>query len=106
MFHLLGSKELYEKVNHLGTLNVIEACRAHNIQKLVMSSSPSTRFTGEDVDGLTEEEMPQIPLKAYLQVFFGFPSYHMGLCYDLLWLLCWVLKEYAASKARGELVKN
>ena len=43
-----------------------------------MSSSPSTRFTGEDVDGLRESDMPSLPLKSYMQ-------------------------EYAGSKARGEL---
>ena len=61
-------KALYNKVNHLGTLNVIEACKAAGVKKIVMSSSPSTRFLGSDVDGLTEEQMPALPLKKYLQV--------------------------------------
>ena len=35
--------------------------------KLVMSSSPSTRFDGSDIDGLTELEMPRLPQSSYLQ---------------------------------------
>jgi nucleoside-diphosphate-sugar epimerase len=31
-------------VNYVGTLNVIEACRKHGVGKIVMSSSPSTRY--------------------------------------------------------------
>jgi nucleoside-diphosphate-sugar epimerase len=58
---------LYHKVNYLGTLNILTACRKYNIPKLVFSSSPSTRFTGVDVDGLTEEQMPSLPLKQYMQ---------------------------------------
>jgi nucleoside-diphosphate-sugar epimerase len=54
-------KQLYTDVNYTGTLNVLEACRTNKINKLVMSSSPSTRFDGKDVDGLTEAEMPSLP---------------------------------------------
>ena len=60
-------KELYYRVNYQGTLNVIEACRFHKVPKIVMSSSPSTRFDGSDVDGLTEADMPALPLARYLQ---------------------------------------
>jgi nucleoside-diphosphate-sugar epimerase len=70
--------DLYDKVNHQGTLRVIEACKRAGVRKCVMSSSPSTRFTGEDIDGLSEDEMPALPLKSYMQA-------------------------YAGSKARGEL---
>ena len=56
------------KVNYEGTLNVIEACKRHGCRKLVYSSSPSTRFDGSDVDGLTEDQMPRIPQRKYLQV--------------------------------------
>lgn len=52
---------LYFKVNHEGTLNVIEACKKKGVKKVVMSSSPSTRFDGSDVDGLTEDQMPKLP---------------------------------------------
>lgn len=76
-------KSLYEKVNYGGTVNVIRACKAHGIKKLVFSSSPSTRFKGSlfhrpNVDGLREEDMPKIPLNKYMQM-------------------------YAATKAQGEL---
>lgn len=71
-------QSLYKKVNYQGTLNVIEACQLAGVKKIVMSSSPSTRFDGSDVDGLTEDEMPKLPLKKYLQ-------------------------PYAATKAMGEI---
>lgn len=69
--------QLYVDVNYTGTLNVIDACKAHGVKKIVMSSSPSTRFDGKDVDGLTEEQMPTLPQARYLQ-------------------------EYAKTKAMGE----
>ena len=48
---------------------MIRACRAKGVRKIVMSSSPSTRFDGSDVDGLTEEQMPSLPQKRYLQTY-------------------------------------
>jgi nucleoside-diphosphate-sugar epimerase len=54
-------------VNVQGTLNVIEACQFHKVPKIVMSSSPSTRFDGRDIDGLTEDEMPKLPLARWMQ---------------------------------------
>lgn len=69
---------LYEQVNYEGTLHVIAACRHHGCRKIVMSSSPSTRFDGSDVDGLTEAQMPTLPQASYLQ-------------------------EYAKTKAMGEM---
>mmetsp|Transcript_32553 Transcript_32553/g.100756 ORF Transcript_32553/g.100756 Transcript_32553/m.100756 type:complete len:419 (+) Transcript_32553:377-1633(+) len=71
-------KPLYTRVNYEGTKVILEACAKHGVPKLVFSSSPSTRFTGADVDGLREDEMPSLPLPHYLQ-------------------------EYAATKARAEL---
>lgn len=62
-------EEVYTKVNYVGTLNVIAACKRHSCRKLVFSSSPSTRFDGSDVDGLTEAQMPTIPQKKYLQAY-------------------------------------
>ena len=62
-------RPLYFRVNYEGTLNVIRACRAKGVRKIVMSSSPSTRFDGSDVDGLTEEQMPSLPQKRYLQTY-------------------------------------
>lgn len=62
-------EQVYFKVNFEGTKNVIAACKHHKCPKLIYSSSPSTRFDGSNVDGLTEEEMPSIPQKKYLQMY-------------------------------------
>ncbi len=70
--------ELYDKINYQGTLNVIEACKINGIKKLVMSTSPSTRMDGSDLDGVRTTDLPKLPMKSYLQA-------------------------YAGSKARGEL---
>lgn len=56
-------------MNYEGSLNVLRACKKAGVRKLVMSSSPSTRFDGSDVDGLTEEQMPPLPQKRYLQTY-------------------------------------
>lgn len=66
--------ELYRKVNYGGTVNVIRACKEHGVKKLVFSSSPSTRFMGSlfhrpNVDGLSEDEMPLLPLPSYMQLY-------------------------------------
>ena len=52
-------EETYIKVNCGGTANVIEACKRHGVSKIVMSSSPSTRFDpwNLDITGLREEEL-------------------------------------------------
>eukprot|EP00931_Biecheleriopsis_adriatica_P079783 TRINITY_DN53133_c0_g1_i1.p1 TRINITY_DN53133_c0_g1~~TRINITY_DN53133_c0_g1_i1.p1 ORF type:complete len:403 (+),score=58.00 TRINITY_DN53133_c0_g1_i1:95-1303(+) len=71
--------ELYEAVNVGGTRHVVEACLAAGVPKLVMSSSPSTRFDGSDIDGLSESELPKLPQKSYLV-------------------------EYAKTKAEGEML--
>jgi nucleoside-diphosphate-sugar epimerase len=63
-FHLAAlvgpfyDKNLYYKVNTLGTKRVINACLKHKCPKLVYSTSPSTRMTGEDIKGKTEDELP------------------------------------------------
>ncbi|KAH9107168.1 hypothetical protein AeMF1_017437 [Aphanomyces euteiches] len=73
VFHLAAAvgpfhpRDLYLRINYEGTLNVIEACKFHKVPKLVMSSSPSTRFDGSDIDGLTEDQLPHLPLPAYMQ---------------------------------------
>jgi nucleoside-diphosphate-sugar epimerase len=64
--------KIYHKVNVGGTVNVINACKKHGVKQLVMSSSPSTRFKGSlfsrpNVDGLTEAQMPALPLDSYMQ---------------------------------------
>jgi nucleoside-diphosphate-sugar epimerase len=53
------AQEAYVKVNYIGTLNIIEACKIHDVKRIVISSSPSTRFPYPDpnVNGLTEEQL-------------------------------------------------
>jgi nucleoside-diphosphate-sugar epimerase len=88
---------LYDEVNYHGTVNVIDACRFHKVPKIVMSSSPSTRFTGVDVDGLREDELPSLPLDSYLQevirdwnrIFFFFDTVVLlllALCFSFLFV--------------------
>lgn len=55
-------RDKYYAVNTTGTIRIIENCRKYKVNKLVYSSSPSTRFTGNDVTGQTEDELP-IPNK-------------------------------------------
>eukprot|EP00238_Polyblepharides_amylifera_P000182 CAMPEP_0196572380 /NCGR_PEP_ID=MMETSP1081-20130531/2445_1 /TAXON_ID=36882 /ORGANISM="Pyramimonas amylifera, Strain CCMP720" /LENGTH=355 /DNA_ID=CAMNT_0041889687 /DNA_START=20 /DNA_END=1087 /DNA_ORIENTATION=- len=61
--------ELYEEVNYTGTLHVIQACKELGIRKIVMSSSPSTRFDGGDINGKTEDELPIRPPGQFLQAY-------------------------------------
>jgi nucleoside-diphosphate-sugar epimerase len=51
-------RDLYHAINHYATKAIIQKCIDHKVKKLVYSSSPSTRFTGADVDGLTEDQLP------------------------------------------------
>ena len=55
-------------MNYEGTLNVIDACRALGIKKIVMSSSPSTRFDGNNINGARESELSIRPPGKFLQV--------------------------------------
>jgi len=61
--------QAYIKVNYEGTVNVVEACKRLGIKRIVMSSSPSTRFPypNPDVDGLTEEQLFEVPTCYVLQ---------------------------------------
>ena len=76
-------KDAYVKVNYEGTLNVLQACKELGIKRIVMSSSPSTRFPYPDpnVDGLTEDQLYEINKGDYAPVF---------------------LQPYAETKALGE----
>ena len=69
----------YRRVNYLGTLNVLEACRVAGIRAVVDCSSPSTRFSGDDIAGLDEDEVWQ-----------SLGGRYQG------------LHEYATTKAMGE----
>jgi 2-alkyl-3-oxoalkanoate reductase len=46
-------REFY-RANVQGTRNVIQACRAHGIRRLVYTSSPSVVFDGSDMEGVDE----------------------------------------------------
>ena len=75
--------EAYLKVNYQGTLNVLNACRSHGIKRLVMSSSPSTRFPYPDpnVNGYSEQDLFELNKGHYAPHF---------------------LQPYARTKAMGE----
>ena len=49
---------MYFDVNLHGTTRIIEMCNTYKVPKLVYSSSPGTRFTGADIEGLTEDDLP------------------------------------------------
>jgi 2-alkyl-3-oxoalkanoate reductase len=52
-----GSYEDYYRANVAGTENVIAACLAHNVQRLIYTGSPSVVFDGRDVEG-GDETLP------------------------------------------------
>ena len=49
-----GDYDDYYQCNVTGTKNIIDACKAHNIQKLIYTSSPSVVFAGEDEENINE----------------------------------------------------
>ena len=51
-----GSKTDYFQPNVAGSINVIDACKAQGISKLVYTSTPSVTFTGKDEEGIDESE--------------------------------------------------
>ena len=51
---VLGKYSDYYRTNVKGTQNVIEACKRHNVPKLVYTSSPSVIFDGTDMEGVNE----------------------------------------------------
>ncbi len=77
--------EEYVKVNYEGTLNILNACKELGIKKIVMSSSPSTRFPYPDpnVNGFSEQDLFEINKGDFAPVF---------------------LQPYAKTKAQGEKV--
>lgn len=54
-----GSYDSYHQANVVGTQNVLDACRAHGIGKLVYTSTPSvTHRATHPVEGLGADEVP------------------------------------------------
>jgi len=49
-----GPYDDYYRANVVGTRNVIDACRANDIRKLIYTSTPSVIHTGGDVEGVDE----------------------------------------------------
>jgi nucleoside-diphosphate-sugar epimerase len=49
-----GRYDEYYRANVIGTQNVLAACRAHGIPRLVYTSSPSVVFDGRDMEGVNE----------------------------------------------------
>lgn len=89
-FHLAAlvgpyyTPQAFEEVNYRGTLHVLDACKKNKIPKLVMSSSPSTRFPCPDpsVRGLGEDELERLNGPGKYS-----PTFHA---------------EYARTKAKAE----
>ena len=44
----------FEQTNVLGTENILAACREHDVERLVYTSSPSVTFSGQDQRGVDE----------------------------------------------------
>lgn len=51
---LWGPYAEYHRANVVGTENVIAACRAQGVRRLIYTSSPSVVFTGHDLEGVDE----------------------------------------------------
>lgn len=49
-----GEYSGYYRTNVLGTQHVIQACKNHNVLRLVYTSSPSVVFNGTDMEGVNE----------------------------------------------------
>lgn len=49
-----GAAGAFHRTNVRGTVNVINACRANGVNRLVYSSSPSVVFSGSDQEGIDE----------------------------------------------------
>lgn len=58
-----GDYQDYHQANVVGTANVIAACRAHGIDRLVYTSSPSVVFDGKDMEGVDES----VPYPAHFE---------------------------------------
>lgn len=50
-----NNKELFYRVNFIGTKNVIETCKKAGVQKLILTSSASVVFEGTDIKNGTED---------------------------------------------------
>lgn len=55
-----GDYDDYFRANVVGTRNVLDACKAQGVPRLVYTSTPSVTFAGEDENGV-DESMPYAP---------------------------------------------
>jgi len=62
-----GDKQSYFQPNVEGTQHIIDACLAHNITRLIYTSTPSVTFTGKDENGIDEST----PYAAQFLNFYG-----------------------------------
>ncbi|XP_004715668.1 sterol-4-alpha-carboxylate 3-dehydrogenase, decarboxylating [Echinops telfairi] len=63
-----GNKELFYRVNYLGTKNVIETCKKAGVQKLILTSSASVVFEGVDIkNGIEELPYAKNPIDYYTE---------------------------------------
>jgi len=62
-------EEMYYKVNVEGTQKILDACKKYKVPTLVNSSSPSTRFNGNDIKGKREDELefPEVYTALYAE---------------------------------------
>lgn len=58
---LAGPYREFHEINVRGTGNVVAACRAEGVPRLVFTSSPSVVFDGRDIEG-ADESLPYPPL--------------------------------------------
>lgn len=61
-----GAYEEFYRANVTGTVNVLAACRAQGIRKLVHTSSPSVVFDGRDMQGVNES----VPYPTHFESFY------------------------------------
>ncbi|PLY12839.1 MAG: 3-beta hydroxysteroid dehydrogenase [Desulfuromonas sp.] len=61
-----GAYEAFYRTNVVGTRNVIDACRAQGVSKLVYTSSPSVVFDGGDMEGVDES----VPYPEHFEAFY------------------------------------
>ena len=61
-----GSYDEFYRANVVGTRHVIDACRLHNIRRLVHTSSPSVVFDGTDMEGVDES----VPYPKHFEAFY------------------------------------
>eukprot|EP00188_Purpureofilum_apyrenoidigerum_P003803 Plantae.Rhodophyta-Purpureofilum_apyrenoidigerum.ctg407.p1 GENE.Plantae.Rhodophyta-Purpureofilum_apyrenoidigerum.ctg407~~Plantae.Rhodophyta-Purpureofilum_apyrenoidigerum.ctg407.p1 ORF type:complete len:412 (-),score=57.13 Plantae.Rhodophyta-Purpureofilum_apyrenoidigerum.ctg407:15-1142(-) len=83
-------KELFEQVNYHGTMNVLDACKKHGISRLVLSGTPSTRFTGGGISGakISDLKMPENFVAEYARTKALAEKAVIGACSESFFTVC------------------